>query len=186
MNLFIWQHQVLVEAHRIFSLHCGTWIFLVVALLLLLLFSCSVMSHSLQPHGLQHTRLPCFSPSPRASSNSRPLSQWCHPTISSSVIPFSSCLQSFPALGSFPMSQLFTAGGQSIGASVSALVLPMNIQDWFPLGLTDLISLLSQELSSIFSNNTVQKHQFFGTHPSLLSTSHTHTWIWLYGSLWAK
>ena len=99
-------------------------------------FSCSVVSDSLQPHGLQHTRPPCSSPTPRVYSNSCPLSQWCHPTISSSVIPFSSRLQSLPASGSFPMSQFFPSGGQSIGASASASVLPMNIQDWFPLGLT--------------------------------------------------
>ena len=94
---------------------------------------------TLRPHGLQHARLPCPSPTPRTCSNSCPLSRWCHPTISSSVIPFSSCLQSFPALGSFPRSQLFASGGPSIGVSASASVLPMNIQDWFPLGLTGLI-----------------------------------------------
>ena len=103
-------------------------------------FSHSVMSDSLQPHGLQHTRLPCPSPTPRAYSNSRPSSWWCHPTISSSVIPFSSCPQSFPASGSFPISQFFTSGGQSIGVSASASTLPMNIQDWFPLGWTGWIS----------------------------------------------
>ena len=106
----------------------------------LLLFSCSVMSDSLWPHGLQHARLPCPSPSPRACSNSRPLSWWCHPTISSSVVHFSSCLQSFPVSGSFLMSRLFISGGQSIGASASASVLPMNIQGWFLSGLTGLIS----------------------------------------------
>ena len=111
-------------------------------------------------HGPQHTRLPCPLPTPRACSNSRPLSQWCNPTISSSVVPFPSCLQSFPASGSFPMSQLFTSGGQSIGASASASVLPMNIQDWFLLGWTGLISLQSKRLSRVFSNITVQKHQF--------------------------
>ena len=125
-------------------------------------FSCSVMFDSLQPHGLYHARPPCPSPGPRACSNSCPSSQWCHPAISSSVIPFSSCLQSFLASGSFPMSQFFTSGGQSIGASASALVLPMNIQDWFPLGLTGWISLQSKGLSRVFSNTTVQKHQFFG------------------------
>ena len=104
-------------------------------------FSCSGVSSSSWLHRLQHARLPCPSPSPRACSNSCPLSQWCHPTISSSVTPFSFCLQSFPRLGSFPMSRLFTSGGQSIGASASASVLPVNIQDWFPLGLTGLISL---------------------------------------------
>ena len=110
-------------------------------------FSCSVMSDSLQPHGLQHARPPCPSPTPGVYSNSCPLSQWCHPTISSSVIPFSSCLQFFPASGSFQMSQLSASGGQSIGVSASKSVLPMNIQDWFPLGLTGWISLQSKGLS---------------------------------------
>ena len=110
---------------------------------LLLLFSHSVISNSLLPHGLQHARLPCPSPTPRACSNSCPFSRWCHPTISSSVVPFSSCPQSFPASGSFPVSQFFTSVGQSTGASASASVLPMNIQDWFPLELTVLTSLLS-------------------------------------------
>ena len=116
---------------------------------------------TLRPHGLQHARLPRQSPTPRAFSNSCLSSQWCHPTISSSVIPFSSCLQSFPASGSFQMSQFFTSGGQSIGVSASASVLPMNIQDWFPLGLTVLITLQSKGLSRVFSNTTVKKHQFF-------------------------
>ena len=133
-------------------------------------FSHSVMSDSLQPHRLQHARLPCPSPSPKAYSNSCPLSWWCHPTISSSVVPFSSCLQSFPASGSFPLSQFFATGGQSIGASASASVLPMNIQDWFPLGLTGLISLQSKRLSRVFFSTTIQKHQFFSTEPSLWST----------------
>ena len=124
------------------------------------------MSTSLLPHGLQHARLPCPSPSPGAYSNSCPLSQWYHPTISSSPVPFSSCLQSFPASGSFPMSQLFASGGQSIGASAS--VLPMNIQGRFPLGLNGLISFLSEGLSRVFSNTTIQKHLFFGTPDSLL------------------
>ena len=116
------------------------------------------MSESLEPHGLQHTRLPCTSLSPRICSNSCPLSWGCHPTISSSVGAISSsCPQSFPASGSFPMSRLFTSGGQSIGASASASVLPMNIQDWFPLGLTGLISLKSKGLSRVFFNTTVQK-----------------------------
>ena len=138
-------------------------------------FSRSVVSDSLQPHGLQHARLPCPSPTPGACSNSCPSSRWCHPTISSSVIPFSSCLQSFPASRPFPMNQFFTSGGQSIGASASAL--PMNIQDWFPLGLTGLISLQSKELSRIVSNTTVQKHQFFGTQSSLWSKSDIHAWL---------
>ena len=130
-------------------------------------FSRSVVSDSLQPHGLQYARLPCPSPTPGACSNLGPLSQWCHPTISSSVIPFSSCLQSFPASGSFPMSQFFASGGQSIGISALASVLPMNIQNWFPLGWTAWISLQSKGLSRVFSNTTVQKHQFFGTQLSL-------------------
>ena len=113
-------------------------------------FSHSVMSDSLRPHGLQHARIPCPSPTPRACPNSCPLSRWCHPTISSSVVSFSSCLQSFPASGSFPMSQYFISGGQSIGTEAS--VLPMNVQDWFPLGLTGLISLQSKGLSGVFSN----------------------------------
>jgi len=140
-------------------------------------FSCSVMSDSLRPQGLQHARLPCPSPTPRACSNSCPLSQWYHSTISSSVVPFSSCLQSFPASGSCPMSQLFASGGESLGVSASASVLPMNIQDWFPLGLTGLISFLSKGLSRVFSNTTVQKHQFFCSQLSLWSNSHIHTWL---------
>ena len=128
---------------------------------------CSVVSDSLRPHGLQHTRLPCPSPTPETYSNSCPLSQWCHPTISSSVVPFSSYLQSFPATRSFQMSQLFTSGGQSIGVSASASVLPMNIQDWFPLGWTGWISLQSKGLSRVFSSTTVQNHQFFDAQLSL-------------------
>ena len=154
------------------------------------LFSRSAMSDSLRPHGLQHTRLPCPSPFPRAYSNSCPSSWWCHPTVSSSVVPFSSCLQYFLASGSFLMSRLFTPGGQSTGASASALILPMNIHCWFPLGLTGLISLLFKGLSSVFSSITVQKYQFFGAQPSLWSSSHNHTWLqeklWLYRSLLAK
>ena len=130
-------------------------------------FSCSIMSSSLWPHGLQHARLPCPSPTPRAYSNSRPLNWWCHPTTSSSVIPFSSCFQSCWASGSFPMSQLFTSGGQSIGVSASASVFPMNIQDWFPLGLTGWIFLQSKGFSRVFSNTTFQKNQFFVTELSL-------------------
>ena len=128
-------------------------------------FSCSVVSDSLWTHGLQHARPPCPSPTPRVYSNSCPLSQWCHTTISSSVIPFSSSLQSFPASGSFPVSQFFASGGQSIGISLS--VLPMNSQDWFILGLTGLISLQSKGLSRVFSNTTVQKHQFVTAQLSL-------------------
>ena len=124
-------------------------------------FSHSLMSSSLWPHGLQHTRLPSPSPTPSTCSNSCPSSQWYHPTISSSVVHFSSCLLSIPASGSFPMSQFFASDGQSIGVSASASVLPMSIQDWFPLGLTRLISLQSKELSRVFYNTPVQKHQFF-------------------------
>ena len=142
--------------------------------MLLVQFSCSVVSDSFQPQGLQHTRLPCPSPTPRVCSNSCPLSRLCHTTISSFVVPFS-CLQSFPASGSFPMSQLFTSGGQSIGVSVS--VLPVNIQDRFPLRLTSQISLQSKGLSRVFSNTTVPKHQFFGAQLSLWSNSHIHTWL---------
>ena len=141
---------------------------------LLLLFSHSVMSGSLLPHGLHHTRLPCPSLSPRVYSNSHPLSQRCHPTISSSVVPFSSCPQSFPASGSFPMSWLFASGGQSIGVSASASVLPVHIQDWFCLQWTGWISLQSKGLSRVFSNSTVQKHQFFGIQLPLQSNSHPY------------
>ena len=138
-----------------------------------------LISHvwSLWPHGLQHSRLSGPSPSPGAYSNSCPLSRWCHPTISPSVIPFSSSLQSFPASGSFLMSLLFELGGQSIEASSSASVLPMNIQDWFPSGLTGLISLQSKGLSRVFSNTTVQKHQFFIAQPSSYSKSHIYIWL---------
>ena len=130
-------------------------------------FSCSVMSYSLQLHELQHARPPCPSSTPGVHPNPCPLSQWCHPTISSSVVTFSSCPQSFPASGSFPMSQLFTSGGQSIGVSPSTSVLPMNTQDWSALGWTGWISLQSKGLSSVFSSTTVQKHQFFGAQLSL-------------------
>ena len=142
-------------------------------------FSHSVVSDSLRPHGLQHARPPCPSPTPGVYSDSCPLCWWCHPTISYSVVPFSSCPQSFPASRSFPMSQFFASGGLSIGVSAQASVLPMNIQGWFLLGLTDLISLLrvSKGLSGVFSNTTVQKHHFFGTQLSLWSSSHTHTWL---------
>ena len=129
--------------------------------------SLTAMSHSLWPHGLLHARHPCPTPTPGACSNSCPLSRWCHPTISSSVIPFSSHLQYFPALGSCPMSQFLTSGGQSIGVSASASVLPMNIQDWFPLIWTSWIALLSKGLSRIFSNIKVERCQFSGAQLSL-------------------
>ena len=135
------------------------------------------MSDSLQSHGLHHARLPCPSLFAGVCSNSHPLSWWSYPTISSSVILFSSCLQSFPAPGSFPVSRLLVSGGQSIGTSASASVLPMNIQVWFPLWLTGLISLLSKGVSRVLPSTTVWKHQFFSTQPSLWSSSHTHTWL---------
>ena len=134
------------------------------------------MSDSLQPHGLQHASPPCPSPTLRVHSNSCPLSRWCHPTISSSVIPFSSCLQSFSASGAFQISQFFISGGQSIRVSASTSVFPMNIQDWVPLGWTGWISLQSKGLSRVFSDTTDQKHQFFSAQPSSQSNSHIHTW----------
>ena len=137
------------------------------------------MSNSLQPHGLQHTRLLCSSLSPGACSNSCPLSRWRCLTISSSAAPFSSCLQSFPASGSFPVSRLFASDGCGIG--ISASILPMNIQGWFPLGLTGLISLQYKGLSRVFSSTTIEKHQFFGAQPSLWSNSHIRTWLSLEG-----
>ena len=140
-------------------------------------FSCSVVSDSLWPQGLQQARPPCPSPTPSVYSNSCPLSWWYHPTISSSVVPFFSHLQSFPASGSFPMSQFFASGSQSIGLSASASVFPMSIQDWFPLGWTGRISLQSKGLSRVFSNITVQKHQFYGAQFSLQSISHIPTWL---------
>ena len=136
----------------------------------------SAVSNSLPSHESQHARPPCPSPTPRVYPNSCPSSRWCHPTISSSVVPFSSCPLSLPALGSFPMSQLFTWGGQSIRVSASASVLPMNTQDWSPSGWTGWISLQSKGLSRVFSNTTVQKHQFFGAQLSSQSNSHIHTW----------
>ena len=138
-------------------------------------FSHSVVSDSSRPYGLQHTRLRCPSVSPGACSNSCLLSRWCHPTISPSVTSFSSRPQYFPSSRSFPMSWLFTSGGQSTAASAS--VLPMNIQGWFPLGLTGLISLLSKGLSRVFSSTTTKKYQFFSFQPSLWSSSHIHTWL---------
>ena len=139
-------------------------------------FSHSVVSDSLQPHESQHARPSCPSPTPGVHSDSRPLSRWCHPAISASVVPFSSCPQSLPASESFPMSQLFAWGGQNIGVSASASVFPMNTQDWFPLEWTGWISLQSKGLSRVFSNTTVQKHQFFGAQLSSQSDSHIHTW----------
>ena len=131
---------------------------------------------TLWPHGLQHSRPPCPPPTPGAYSNSCPLRRWCHPTISSSVVPFS-CLQSFPASGSLPMGQFFPSGGQNVGVSASASVLQMNVQDWFCLGLTGLMSLQSKRLSKVFSNTTVQNHQLFSTGLSSQSNSHIYTWL---------
>ena len=131
----------------------------------------------LQAHVLQHARLSCLSPIPGTYSNSCPLRPWCHPTISSSVIPFSPCFQCLPASGSFQMSQFFASGGQSIGVSASALILPMNMQGWFPLGWTGWISLQSKGLSRVFSNTTIQKHQFFSAQLFSQFNSHIHTWL---------
>ena len=139
-------------------------------------FSCSVVSNSLQPHESQHSRHPCPSQTPGVHSNSCLLSQWCHPAIASSVFPFSSCAHSLPASGSFPLSHLFAWGGQSTGISDSASVLLMNTQDWSPSGWTGWISLQSKGLSRVFSNTTVQKHQFFSAQLSSQSNSHIHTW----------
>ena len=156
-----------------------------------MLLSSSVVSDSLRPHGLQRARPPCPSPTPRVYPNSCPSSQWCHPTISTSVIPFFSWLQSFPASGSFLMSQLFALGGQSTGTSATVSVLPMSIQGWFPLELTGEISLQSKGLT-VYSSKTVQKHQFFSTQPPLWSNCHSHTWLlekpllWLEGLLLAN
>ena len=140
-------------------------------------FSHSVVSDSLRPRESQHARPPCPSPTPGVHSDSCPSSQWCHPAISSSVVPFSSCPQPLPASESFPMSQLFAWGGQSIGVSALASVLPKNIQGWSPLEWTGWISLQSKGLSRVFSNTTVQKHQFFSAQLSSQSNSHIHTWL---------
>ena len=156
------------------------------------LFSCPVVSNSLRPHGLQHARLPCPSSSPEVCPSSCPLLLWYHPAISSSDSLFSFCLQSFPASGTFPMSQLFTSDDQNTRVSALATVLPMSIQGWFPLRLTSLISLLSMGLSGVFSSTTVQRHQLFGAPPSLQSSSHNHRWPlgrpwpWLYRLLLAE
>ena len=139
-------------------------------------FSLSVMSDSLRPHESQHARPPCPSPTPEVHSDSCPLSRWCHPAISSSVVPFSSCPQSLPASGSFPMSQLFTWGGRSTGVSALASFLPKKSQGWSPSEWTGWISLQFKGLSRLFSNTTVQKHQFFGTQLSSQSNSHIHPW----------
>ena len=155
-------------------------------------FSRSVVSDSLRPHEPQHARAPCPSPTPGVHPNQCPSSRWCHPTISSSDVHFSSCPHSFPASVSFQMSQLFASGGQSIGVSASTSVLPVNTQDWYHLGCTGWISLQSKGLSRVFSNTAVQKHQFFGAQLSSQSNSHIHTWPlekpkpWIDGPLLAK
>ena len=140
-------------------------------------FSFSVVSDFFRPHESQHARPPCPLPTHRVYSKACPFTPWCHPSLSSSVVPFSSCPQSFLASGFFQMSQLFTSGSQSTRVSASASVLPMNTQDWSPLRWTGWISLQSKGLSRVFSNTTVQKHQFFGAQPSLWSNSHIHTWL---------
>ena len=140
-------------------------------------FSHSVMSDSLRCHEPQHTRPPCPSPTPRVHPNPCPSSRWCHPIISSSVVPLSSCPQSFPASRYFPVSQLFTSGGQSMGVSASTPILPMNTKEWSPLGWTSWLTLQSKGLSRVLSNTTVQKHQFFSTQLSSWSNSHLHTWL---------
>ena len=162
--LFIWMWKIPMNARETNPLSFSS-----------VQFSHSVMSDSLRPHELQHARPPCPSPTLRVHSNSCPSSQWCHPAISSSTIPFS-CPQSLPASESFPMSQLFTSGGHSTGVSALASFLPKNTQDWSPLEWTASITLQSKGLSRVFSNTTVQKHQFFSAQLSSQSNSHTHTW----------
>ena len=171
-TVYVWMTLELCSTIRFGQVYPGVWIFQFSSVQ----FSSSVMSDSLQPHEPQHTRPPCPSPTPGVHPNPCPLSRWCHPTISSSVVPFSSCPQSFLASGSFQMSQLFASGSQGIGLSASTSVLPMNTQDWYPLRWTGWFSLQSKGLSRDFSNTTVQKHQFFGTQLSSQSNSRIHTW----------
>ena len=168
------QYHIFISLEDVLKVRFGSYCS---SLFNFLLFSCSVISNSLQPHGLQNTRLPCPSLTPGNCSNSCPLCQWCHPTMSFSVVPLSSHLTSFPVSGSFLISWLCTSGGQSIEPSASASVLPMNVQDWFPLGLTGWISLKYKGLSKVFSNTTVQKHQFLSAQFSLWSNSHICTWL---------
>ena len=159
------------------TLRCGKCLLNKFEFIVLVQFICSVMSDTLQPHEPKHTRPPCPAQTPGVYSNSCPLSWWCHLTFSSSVVPFSSCSQSFPTSGTFQMSQLFISGGKSVGVSASSSVFPMNTQDWFPLRWTGWISLQSKGLSRVFSNATVQKHQFFCAQFTLKSNSHIHTWL---------
>ena len=168
-----YHHSLLNPFEFGFSLHYSRYLLLLFSLVQ---FSCSVVSDSLPPHELQHARPPCPSPNPGVHSHWHPSSQWCHPTISSSVIPFSSCSQSLPASESFPMSQLFAWGGQSTGVSALASLLSKKSQGWSPSEWTGWISLQSKRLSRVFSNTTVQKHQFFGAQLSSQSNSHIHTW----------
>ena len=172
------QRESVIQISNFFGFfsHIAGFLILYILVHLSVQFSHSVVSDSLWPHELQHARPPCPSQTPGVYSNSCPSSQWCHPAISSSVVPFSSCPQSLPASGSFPMSQFFAWGGQSIGVSASASVLPMNTQDWSPSGWTGWISLQSKGLSRVFSNTTVQKQQIFGAQLSSQSNSHIHTW----------
>ena len=164
---YVWRERRVEYSIRIKNKTNICWINFVDDIMHSVQFSRSVVANSLQHHGLQHARPPCPSPTAGVYSNSSPSSRWCHPTISTSVIPFSPHLESYPASGSFQMSQFFTSGGQSIGVSASASVLPMNIQDWFPLGWTCWISMLPKGLSRVFSNTTVQKYQFFSAQLSL-------------------
>ena len=166
VNCWIWFPSILLRIIASYSLGISS-----------AQFSCSVMSDSLRPHESQHAKLPCPSPTAGVYPNPCPSNRWCRRASSSSVVPISSCPQSFPASGSFQMSQLFAWGGQSIGASASTLVLPMNTQDWSPLGWNGWISLQSKGLSRVFFNTTVQKHQFFGAQLSSPSISHIHTWL---------
>ena len=178
-SVFSWQNCSPLPCFILYfkaKLVCYIYFFLSSLMFSSVQFSYSVVFDSLPPHELQHARPPCPLSTPGVHPNPCPLSQWCHQTISSSIIPFSSCAQSFPASGSFQMNQLFKSGGRSIGVSASTSVLPVNIQDWSPLGWTGWISLQSKGLSRVFSNTTVQKHQIFGSQLSSQSNSHIHTW----------
>ena len=172
----LWLATAIIFRHLLLWLCNYYWIHTIISWFSSVQFSCSFVSKSLRPHESQYARPPCPSPTPGVHSNSWPLSRWCHPAISSSVVPFSSCPQSLPASGSFPVSQLFAWGSQSIGVSTLASFLPVNTQDWSPLEWTSWISLQSKGLSRVFSNTTVQKHQFFGTQLSSQSNSHIHSW----------
>ena len=169
-------YWLVMDGNHLLHLHSYILSHPLVRMALSVQFSCSVVSDSLQPHESQHTRPPCPSPTPGVHSNPCPSSWWCHPAISSSIVPFSSCPQSLPALESFPMSLLFAWGGQSSGVSALASFFPKKSQGWSPSDWTGWISLQSKGLSRVFSNTTDQKHQFFGVQPSSQSNSHIHTW----------